>query len=176
MKSVSLGLMAHLNQIFPPQKLYDLIENILQRNSTFFNTPHYQGITKETITNQLLLYYCINPENLKNYLDDRFSEEKYRPTTEEVDSHTDLKAWCQSFKDSIFGTYFDEDLKNQIFQEVANQAKKILSYLEYQSELSSFFDPELTFQQREVSFETCMYMLKELHSNFKDMSLEEFMK
>ncbi|MBQ7074791.1 hypothetical protein IJM86_07275 [bacterium] len=125
------------------------------------------------------MYYCINPENLKNYLDDRFSKEKYRPTTEEVDSHTDLKAWCQSFKDSIFGTYFDEDLKNQIFQEVEKQKKKYDHALqctqEYHHTIQEFFTEE-SQQNKFIAFETCMFILKEQNQVFKDFSLEQFIE
>lgn len=175
-KSLSLGVITHITQDFPPQKLYQLIETLLHNNATFFSQNSSLSPTKEEIANQLLLYYYHKPENLKEYLDDCFSTKKYYPTTEEVDKNTTLKGWWRDFKDSLFGRSFDKKIKNQIFQEIEDYTKRISHYYEYQSELSSFFTPKQTFQQKEISFETCMYMLKDLHPNFKDLSLKEFIK
>ncbi len=176
MKSVSLLLMAHLNQMIQPQKLYQLIEKILDHNTKFFTEKNKQDLTKEEIANKLLLYYYNNPENLQAYLDYLFATNKYYPTPEEVDSNKTIKGRFQDFKDSLFGRAFDQKIKNQIFQAVANQAKNLFHYLEYQSELSFFFTENWNFQQKESSFETCMYILKEKNQKFQDISLDQFIE
>jgi len=178
MKSVSLWLMAHINNRIPPIGLYELIQEILKKNRYFFSPNTYTKLTKEEIANQLLLYYYYDPENLKNYLNSLFSKKKYYPTAEEVDSKTGWE-WIQACKDYFFWISFDEELKNKIFQEVEKQKKKYDHALQctqkYQHTIQEFFS-ESTQQNKFVAFKTCMSILKAQNQVFKDFSLDQFTK